>query len=225
MMKRMMVLTFAFAAFAAFAEPVKVSILGDSYSTFEGALTPEKNKPYYLKPPKARGGVESADQTWWMQVIKGMGGELEVNNSYSGSTICFTGYNKLDFSKTSFVRRAAELGNPDVIFICGGTNDAWAKSPLGEFKYEDITDEDCKSFRPACAKMFADLKTKYPKARLYFILNSEIGSGVPKSVVEIAKRCEVPVIKLGKSIEKKSGHPTAAGMKAIADAVLAAVKK
>ena len=224
-MKSLMSLVLACAAFAAFAEPVKVSILGDSYSTFEGSLTPAKNKPYYLKPPKARGGVESVDQTWWMQVINGMEGKLEVNNSYSGSTICYTGYNKLDFSKTSFVKRAAELGEPDVIFVCGGTNDAWAKSPLGEFKYEDITEEDCKGFRPACAKMLATLNEKHPKAKLYFILNNDIGGGVPKSVDEIAKHYEVPVIKLNKSVEKANGHPTAAGMKAFADIVLAGVKK
>lgn len=31
----------------------------------------------------------------------------------------------------------------------GGTNDAWAGSPIGEYQYEGWTKEDCKSFRPA----------------------------------------------------------------------------
>lgn len=142
-----------------------------------------------------------------MQVIKGIDGTLEVNNSYSGSTICYTGYNKMDFSKTSFVRRANELGTPDVILVCGGTNDGWAKSPIGDYKYANWTEEDRKSFRPACAKMFATLKEKHPKAKIVFILNYDI-----------------PVARIPKSCEKQKAHPTVAGMKTIADAVLPLVK-
>lgn len=211
------------SSLCAFAGP-KVSVLGDSYSTFTGYVKPEKNKIYYHQDKKTC-GLESVDQTWWMQVIKGLGGELEMNNSFSGSTICTTGYNKMDYSKTCFVRRANELGSPDVILVCGGTNDAWAKSPLGEFKYADWTDEDLKAFRPACAKMFATLKEKHPKAKIVFVLNSEIGSGVPKSAVEICEHYKIPVARIPKTCEKTSGHPTVAGMKAIADAVLATMKK
>lgn len=201
----------------------KVSVLGDSYSTFTGYVTPAKNKVYYHQDKKTN-GLESVDQTWWMQVIKGVDGTLEVNNSYSGSTVCYTGYNKLDFSKTSFVRRANELGSPDLILVCGGTNDGWAKSPIGDYKYADWTEEDLKAFRPACAKMFATLKEKHPKAKIVFVLNCDIGGGVTKSALEICKHYNIPVARIPKSCEKKSAHPTVAGMKAIADAVLPLVK-
>lgn len=68
----------------------KVSILGDSYSTFTGYVKPETNAIWYHADKKVA-GIESVDQTWWMQVVKGVDGTLEVNNSYSGSTICTTG--------------------------------------------------------------------------------------------------------------------------------------
>ena len=49
-------------------------------------------------------------------------------NSYSGSTICNTGYRDEDYSDRSFINRTTLLGNPDIILICGGTNDSWANA-------------------------------------------------------------------------------------------------
>lgn len=51
-----------------------VSILGDSYSTFEGFITPETNEPWYFREKDAkRTDVADVTQTWWWQVVK-MGG-------------------------------------------------------------------------------------------------------------------------------------------------------
>ncbi|MGN0855727.1 MAG: SGNH/GDSL hydrolase family protein [Kiritimatiellia bacterium] len=202
----------------------KVSILGDSYSTFTGYVTPAGNAVWYHAERKTA-GLESVEQTWWMQVIKGMGGTLEVNNSFSGSTICSTGYGGKDCLQTCFVTRAEALGKPDVILVCGGTNDAWAQSPIGEFKYNGWKTEDLKSFRPACAKMLVTLKKKYPQAKIVFVLNSGIGSVVPASVAEICKHYQIPVVNIPESCEKMDGHPTVAGMKAISEAVLAYIQK
>ena len=48
---------------------------------------------------------------------------LCVNNSFSGATICNTGYNQADYSDRSFITRMDKLGCPDIIFIFGATND------------------------------------------------------------------------------------------------------
>lgn len=49
---------------------------------------------------------------------------MKRNNSYSGSTVCHTGYQKADYSDRSFATRMDNLGNPDVLLVFGGTNDS-----------------------------------------------------------------------------------------------------
>lgn len=144
-----MLLLAAAAVVSAFgqAKP-SVSILGDSYSTFEGWLTPDTNAVWYTVPPDTRHtDVKGVDQTWWHQVLKRKGWKLEVNNSYSGSTVCNTGYRDEDYTHESFVTRMTALGTPDIILIFGGTNDSWAGSPIGEFKYDGIRRADLFSCR------------------------------------------------------------------------------
>ena len=80
----------------------RVSILGDSYSTFKEHVTPKENLVWY---PAKDNDVVKLEQTWWHQFIHNYGYTLEVNNSYSGSTICNTGYRKEDYSDRSFITR------------------------------------------------------------------------------------------------------------------------
>ena len=96
-----------------------VSILGDSYSTFENYLQPDTNAVWYFQQPRKNNDVRSVDQTWWYKFIKESGYRLCVNNSFSGATICHTGYRKEDYSDRSFVTRMNNLGCPDLIFIFG----------------------------------------------------------------------------------------------------------
>ena len=163
------------------------------------------------------------EQTWWHQAIALLGGRLEKNESYSGSTICNTGYDKKDFSKISFLARQGRLGKPDMILICGATNDSWAGSPIGEYKYSNWTAQDLYSFRPALAKLFSDLKRNYPGAKIYFILNSQLSAAINESVHTVCAHCNVPCIDL-KNIGKQKGHPDIAGMKAMAEQVAKFVK-
>ena len=80
-----------------FAQSKKaVSILGDSYSTFEGYLQPDTNSIWYYSLPRHKTDVVSVRQTWWHQLIRENDYRLCVNNSFSGATICNTGYRKAD---------------------------------------------------------------------------------------------------------------------------------
>ena len=202
-----------------------VAIFGDSYSTFDGFIPKENAIWYYAKKQKST-DVTSVEQTWWWQVIKEGGYKLGVNDAWSGSTICNTGYNDDDYTNESFVTRSAilgRLGNPDIILICGGTNDNWANVQMGEYKYKDWKRGDLYYFRPAMAKMFDNLQKHYPNVELYFILNSELKDSVNKSVETICKHYNVKLIKLH-DIDKMNGHPTIKGMKSFAEQVLAAIK-
>ena len=198
--------------------PKKVSILGDSYSTFQGHI-PENYAPFY---PNDRNDVTEVGQMWWSLYIEAKGYVLEKNDSWGGTTICGTGYGRMDSSKTAFTARVDLLGDPDIIFIFGGTNDAWAGSPVGEYQYEGWTKEDCKSFRPALACLLDTLQKKYPEAQIYSILNSELREDINESCREVCKHYGVQLIELY-DIEKQNGHPSISGMKSICEQLLEAI--
>lgn len=205
--------------YAQIGDKVSVSILGDSYSTFEGYVVPDTNAVWYqLDKTRKDNDVTSVEQTWWHQLLKKNGWKLCVNNSFSGSTISSSGYGGNDYTDRSFVTRAPFLGNPDVIFIFGGTNDSWVPSPIGEYKDSGWTTEDLKAFRPSLEKLLNYMKRRYLNVDIYFILNSELSEEINASVSAICARHSVPVIALH-DIEKKAGHPSIEGMKAISQQV------
>ena len=207
------------ATIAASAQTKKVSILGDSYSTYKGVI-PSNYSTFY---PDANNDVTSVDQTWWSLYIKAKGYQLEKNDSWGGTTICGTGYGRMDSSRSNFISRVDSLGTPDIIFVFGGKNDAWANSPVGEYQYSDWTKDDCKNFRPALACLLDMLQKRYPKASIYSILNSELREPINESFREICKHYNVQLIELH-DIEKQNGHPSVSGMKSICDQLLEAIK-
>lgn len=218
-----LVLVVAFLAGCRSVSAPRVSILGDSYSTFQGWI-PEGNAVWYPYAERSVNDVTEASECWWSQVIEALGGELEANESWSGSTVCYTSYNGIDRRGSSFVTRADRLGAPTLILVCGGTNDSWANSPLGEYQWSDWTDDDLLAFRPAMAKLLFDLKTQYPRARIFFILNSELKPEINDSVHVACAHYGVPCIDL-ENIDKQGGHPSVAGMKAFAEQVVKAVRE
>ncbi len=217
-MKKIVLLILMVATFACVsAQSKKVSILGDSYSTFIGII-PANYSSFY---PNDRNDVTEIGQTWWSLYIQAKGYTLEKNDSWGGTTICGTGYGRMDSSRNNFIARVDSLGNPDLIFVFGGTNDAWANSPMGEYQYSDWTKEDCKNFRPAVACLIDLLKQRYPNAEFCFILNSELNETVNESMREICNHYNVKLVELH-DIEKQNGHPSINGMKSICEQLLEA---
>lgn len=218
-MKRVLTISLALVlAVAVSAQTKKVSILGDSYSTYEGKI-PAGYSTFY---PDAHNDVTDVSQTWWSLYIEKKGYKLEVNDSWGGTTICNTSYMRMNSASSSFNSRLWKLGNPDIIFVFGGTNDAWANSPLGEYKYSDWSKEDCNSLRPALAYMLDALARLYPKATVYTILNSELKEEVNETFREVCKHYEVKLIELH-DIEKQNGHPSVKGMQAICDQLIESI--
>lgn len=201
-----------------------VAILGDSYSTYEGYLTPATNEIWYFQPWRdKRTDVNDVKQTWWWQVIDRGGYKLGVNNSYSGSTICNTGYNDEDYTARSFITRLTNLGSPDIIFVFGGTNDSWAGVPIGEYKYENIKRADLFTFRPAMAFLLQGLINHYPGSSIYVIVNDGLSEEVTSSMITICDKYHIKHIEL-KNIDKIGGHPSIKGMEQISRQILDFVK-
>ena len=106
----------------------RVSIIGDSISTFFGWIQPGASAHY---PNKNNCDVSSVDQTWWYQVVYQYmrNARVDMNISFGNTTVTQTTnassaseywYNQ-DFC-TRFIQYGG-VGRPDIIFIHGGTND------------------------------------------------------------------------------------------------------
>lgn len=205
------------------AKPV-VSILGDSYSTFEGYI-PAGNASWYATVPwENRTDVVNVRQTWWWQLINEGGYILGVNDSYSGATISYTGYNGDDYSDRSFLTRLPHLGSPDLLLIFGGTNDSWTGGPLGEYVYDNFTRGHLYEFRPALAKLLTEAQNRYPGTRIVFIVNTELKDEITGSIKEVCTHLGVEYVML-RDIDKLAGHPSIKGMEQIKNQILQYLKK
>lgn len=224
-----MICALALLALAAQAQQdsLRVTIFGDSYSTFEGWLEPATNEPWYWtenSPYRDKNNdVTKVEQTWWWQVIDQMGWKLEKNNSYSGSTVGYYGYQNENYQPRSFNTRVSDLGEPDIILSCCITNDSWTGETVGKYKYANWDENDMWYFRPAMARLCSTIKQNYPLAKIYFILNTELKPEHAESMRVICRHYGLPLIELH-DIEKQDGHPSQKGMKAIAQQVMEYIK-
>lgn len=225
MKKSLLLFAILLLSLPTFAQTRKsVSILGDSYSTFEGFVEPSTNELwYYAKPKQKQTDVNNVQQTWWHQFIKENGYRLEKNNSYSGSTVSTTGYQGNDYTSRSFITRMRDLGSPDMIIVFGATNDSWAGSPIGEFDWSGSSQGDFKSFRPALCYMLSYLKDRHPNTEIIYLINDGLKESVTSSIVEACKHYGIPYVQLH-DIDKTAGHPNVNGMRQIADQLTQALK-
>ena len=205
-------------------EQKTVVILGDSYSTFEGYV-PEGFAIWYDSNAKEENDVDAVNQTWWYKLCRKEGLKLLGNNSYSGSTVCNTGYDGADYSDRSFITRMPQtLGysaeRPNIILIFGGTNDSWSDAPLGSLKYSDWTEEDLKQALPAYCYMLNYYKTYAPESRVINIVNDGLKPEITEGIVEASKHYGMEYVRL-EGIDKGWGHPSVKGMQQICDALSA----
>ena len=219
-----------------------IFILGDSYSTFEGHI-PDGFASYYFKsgphylvahPDEAKPcerDVHTAEETWWYTLAK-ENGKLVRNCSWSGTTICNTGYGGCDNSKVSFIARLEKLlddgffveNKIDTLFLFGGTNDSWSNAPLGEKKDSDWTKEDLFCVFPAFSYLINVLKTRLPEVKVYCILNTWLKPEIAEYYTAVCEANQVDAIKLH-DIDKICGHPTTLGMASIKEQVLDHISK
>lgn len=207
-----------------------VLIIGDSYSTFEGYI-PDGYECFYMEGGREDNDVISVCETWWHQVIDEMGASLVLNNSWSGSTVGYTGYCGSDCSKTnSFICRLEQLSekgffreNPvDTVFVFGGTNDDWSEAPLGEIKLEGWEIDDLYCVLPAICFLVKRLVEILPDAKIYCLVNTELKREIGEAFQKACDAFGATAITFD-HIEKNVGHPTVQGMIDIKNQVLKAV--
>ena len=204
-----------------------VMIFGDSYSTFAGYI-PEGYAVYYSGKRETPPDVSDVTKTWWHQVISETGSTLVQNNSWSGSTICYTGYDTTDRSKSSsFIYRFNKLVDDgffkqnkiDTLFIFGGTNDSWCKAPVGQLQFSDWTHDSLFFVLPAICHFLYRVKTELPDTNIICLINNGIN---PEIIKAMKTACDYYGVKniVFDHIDKVNGHPTEQGMKDIKNQII-----
>mgnify|MGYP004665223559 FL=1 len=158
----------------------KLSILGDSISTFKGVSnnaetnsTIGNNEVFYGAQNSVLNFNES--DTWWKQSADKTGASVLVNNSWAGANVA-TNYG--NGTKGGCTARAENLHdvnnvNPDIVAVYMGINDCGCLTGLGEFNgISDIWDGEkyignTELFATAYATMVHKIVTKYGNAKVF----------------------------------------------------------
>ena len=207
-------------------EGKKISILGDSISTFYKDGSPVNsyysgyNEYYY---PLYSSTVTSVDLTWWQRVITQTKTVLGVNNSLSGSSI-----NSGDI--TSRINTLGKNGKPDIIIIFLGTND----NVNGyHSQYESAYESAIKTIEKLYpdAYIFACKMGYSPFNRYYY--TEEMRLNFNDTIEKLAEKYNMGVIEIDKYQTKENSslylgdalHPNANGMAEYCKAVIEAFNK
>ena len=174
---------------------LRVSILGDSLSTFGGSVSDPDNARYAVAGDPTYPGnrcrypqsnlLTQEVQTYWRRVVDHFGMKFGISESWAGSRVSNTsatdsgdlGPNRCISSQTR-INHLAVNGTPDVIIVNGGTNDAGANVTIGTFNYENpknytdaqIAALDVTTFAGAYRAMLIRLQKTYPNARIICML-------------------------------------------------------
>ncbi len=204
----------------------RILIFGDSYSTYEGYI-PEGFDAYYPALD-----VDDVSKTWWHSLLSETESEMVLNNSWSGSTICNTGYHGDCSETSSFIHRLEVLRDSgffennqiDRVLVLGATNDSWSKNALGEIRLSEISKEELFKVLPGISFFTARLAEIFPKEKIHFILNTqEISADIISGMKTLCEHYGISYTVLSE-IEMQGGHPTASGMRRIKEQVLGALK-
>ena len=208
-----------------------IMILGDSYSTFRGYI-PEGFSVYYSEEDTDKTDVRHVEETWWHRLLTACDLHLVRNDSWSGSTIGYTGYGGSDCShSSSFIYRIEKLFEEgffeqepiDTLIVFGGTNDSWSDAPLGEAVTEAEKGDTLYSVRPAIAYLMHRLKEILPNVNILFLINTEIKPEIDDAIETVGAHVGLHVLRLS-DIDKRNGHPTVLGMSQIASQVKAYIE-
>jgi hypothetical protein len=159
--------------------------------------------------------------------------KLVQNNSWSGSTIGYTGYDNVDCStSSSFIYRLRQLISSDFfhknkidkVFVFGGTNDSWTTGPMGEEMYENWKEEDLFCKLPGISYFMYLLKNTLPEAEIYCLLNPQLKPYVTNVLMNSCEKFGITPITF-EHVDKINGHPTIQGMREIKEGVLKVINK
>lgn len=142
----------------------KLSVMGDSISTFKG-FSPDDYNPFYMSGSH---GLPNASYSYWGIVAREKGWGLSTINAWGGSQVAYKeGRTEIPMCDDRRAGNLAANGTPDVIIILGGTNDFGHGVPVGTWAGDDDLPEVENNFRAAYARMLMKIHSYYPLAKVY----------------------------------------------------------
>ncbi len=152
------------------------AVLGNSISTYYDYI-PSGYGVYFGQDMEKSRGIQVGD-TWWMQLSRLSGLTFLANASWSGSRVsCDELNSNSPFLSNHRMKALGRAGNPDFIFIAGGTNDwGWGRCDLGVYSTDTFTDSI--TFRGAYALLLYKLKKWYPDAKVVCLSLFPRGGGL-----------------------------------------------
>ena len=145
------------------------SILGDSISTLEG-YNPKGYNVFFTEENCQKAGICNMQDTWWGKVIDIFGGELLVNNSWSGSRVTKLPNRESLFPSGCSDERTSTLHindvRPDVIIVYLGTND-WAFGARTGKDTIILGEDENDLFDWAYSHMLKKIKSNYPESEIW----------------------------------------------------------
>lgn len=148
----------------------KVSIVGDSISTYNGYI-PSGYAYYY-----PQGDVDTVGETWWKQIVDKSGAVLLKNASWSGSCVSWiSGTTSDNMAKVAYTdARIGDLADgstaPDIVIVLMGTNDFATSVSLGTLDVDDelpAVSSEIANFKAAYGAMINNIRMTYPHAHVY----------------------------------------------------------
>ena len=193
----------------------KISLLGDSISTYQGYIFStddlQMNKFYPDSGNSYDNMVLNEQETWWWKIIYGKmnNARLEVANAYGGSTVSYT-ETKIDgmakdpndrMMENSIQLRYANygVGAPDILFFYGGRNDfgqfggntdvllgAYDKASL-QSAYDADAATLFNNYSAGTVAVLRDFHEKFPEAKVLMIVHDMMSDGYASASLAITK--------------------------------------
>lgn len=143
----------------------KLSILGDSISTFAGYIPGDASHTYYTG---SNCGVSSVNDTWWKKTMDALGMTLCVNNSWTGTRVTTVDGDEKAGCMARCQSLHTQAETPDVIIAYMGTNDLnYAGTQMGVYDSSRPFPTNTNTFREAYAIMLNKILTAYPDAEVW----------------------------------------------------------
>ena len=197
--------------------PLRISVIGDSISTFRGYI-PNGYGAHY---PTTDGALDFVQQTYWWKLINEYmtNAVLEKNISNSGTTVA-----KRDdtFERSAsgghcFIYRYTNngIGNPDIVLIAGGTNDWTHIKDMGDgiackdatsapsesylnslYAQSTLNVADSAKFCPAYVHLLRSITTDHPGVKIVCIIGDRESKGQQDAIHKMAAHYGAKVIDL-----------------------------
>ncbi len=204
----------------------KVSLLGDSISTYQGFMLADEsysmNKFYPVLGTAPQ--VSNEQLTWWWRLIydKMSDTRLEFDNAYSGSSVTYTdvkidGMASFDHrcNTNSIQKRALDygVGSPDILFFYAGRNDFGVfgdktdlllgdySEPSLETAYDSSRETLFNNYSQGAVAILRNFHNDHPAAKILMIMHDQMSDGYEDAANAVCtfmagKGCDIRLVNL-----------------------------